>query len=144
MGPAGCGISSAESRGMFSIVSKQAGYKRYLRVDQHEIAYPDGSTNSFDIVGHKDYDLCFVCVFVWHSADATVTVLREFAQAALPHASTMLGLPCGGYEPGKHSSLQHAAECELSEEALLEGGSIHRLLPEDHPGILESKWCRNR
>ena len=37
-----------------------------------------------------------------------------------------------------------AAQSELSEEAYLKGGEWVNLLPQDHPGVLESKWCRNR
>eukprot|EP00325_Prymnesiales_sp_UTEX-LB-985_P003493 CAMPEP_0174705598 /NCGR_PEP_ID=MMETSP1094-20130205/8771_1 /TAXON_ID=156173 /ORGANISM="Chrysochromulina brevifilum, Strain UTEX LB 985" /LENGTH=139 /DNA_ID=CAMNT_0015903793 /DNA_START=164 /DNA_END=583 /DNA_ORIENTATION=- len=71
-------------------------------------------------------------------------MLREFAQAALPHAPTTLVLPTGGFEASKHTSMLHAAKAELSEEAGLCGGTWHALLPEGHPGILEAKWCRNR
>ena len=68
-------------------------------------------------------------------------MLREFAQAALPHSAMVCGLPCGGYDPRKHESTQHAAQCELSEEAHLTGGTWHSLLPDGHPGVLEAKWC---
>lgn len=44
----------------------------------------------------------------------------------------------------KHDSLQAAALAELSEECGLRGGTLVRLLPEGHPGLLETKWCRNR
>ena len=86
----------------------------------------------------------FVVVFAYDSASATATLIREFAQAAPPHAATVLGLPCGGYDPKKHGSMEEAARRELSEEVHLTGGTWHRLLPEGHPGILEAKWCRNR
>ena len=86
----------------------------------------------------------FTVVFVFHSANKTVTYIREFAQAAPPHAARVLTLPCGGFDPRKHTDLLAAAKAELSEEASLTGGTWHKLLPEGHPGVLESKWCRNR
>ena len=61
-----------------------------------------------------------------------------------PHAARVLTLPTGSLDARKHSSLLDAAKAELSEEAHLTGGTWHSLLPEGHPGVLESKWCRNR
>lgn len=128
----------------FRITSRRQVYKRYLQVEDRQVVYPDGRQAAFDIVGHKHFDTCFVSVFVYHNASNSVTMLREFAQAALPQADMLYGLPSGGYDPDKHSSLLHAAQCELSEEVQLCGGSWVHLLPEEHPGVLESKWCRNR
>ena len=62
----------------------------------------------------------------------------------MPQTSLVYNLPGGGFLPKKHTSLQHAAEDELNEEAGLRGGTWIRLLPDDHPGVLETKWCRNR
>lgn len=56
----------------------------------------------------------------------------------------IFGLPAGGVDPGKHSSIDEAARAELSEECHLRGGTLTRLLPHDHPGIVEGKWLRNR
>ena len=115
-------------------------YRRFLAVYDRKVVYPDGRAADFDIVGHpRSYH--FVCVFVFHTADRSVTLLREFAQAGLPEAALVFGLACGGYDRRKHRSAQHAAESELSEEARLEGGRWTRLLPADHPGVLEAKWC---
>ena len=86
----------------------------------------------------------FTVVFVYHTATQGVTLLREFAQAAPPHGAFALTLPCGGFDPKKHASVLDAAKAELSEEAQLCGGTWHSLLPDGHPGVLESKWCRNR
>jgi hypothetical protein len=33
---------------------------------------------------------------------------------------------------------------DLDAQAMLAGGTWHRLLSEDHPGLLEVKWCVNR
>ena len=114
-------------------------YRRFLAVYDRKVVYPDGRVADFDIVGHPR-SFHFVCVFVFHTADRSVTLLREFAQAGLPEAALVFGLACGGYDPRKHRSVQHAAESELSEEAQLEGGEWMRLLPADHPGVLEAKW----
>jgi len=53
-------------------------------------------------------------------------------------------LPCGHFDSVHHKDLQHAAECELSEEARLKAEKIVRLLPDDHEGIMEVKWCLNK
>lgn len=37
-----------------------------------------------------------------------------------------------------------AAESELSEEAQLKASELINLLPNDHPGVMEVKWCKNR
>ena len=48
----------------FRIVSRRQMHKRYLQVEDREVVYPDGRQAAFDIVGHKEFDLCFVVVFV--------------------------------------------------------------------------------
>lgn len=53
-------------------------------------------------------------------------------------------LPAGAVDGAKHASLEAAAAAELSEECGLRGGTLIRLLPDNHPGLLETKWCRNR
>mmetsp|Transcript_16351 Transcript_16351/g.27233 ORF Transcript_16351/g.27233 Transcript_16351/m.27233 type:complete len:202 (+) Transcript_16351:98-703(+) len=128
----------------FRVLSESQLYHRFLQVEDRRVAYPDGREIDFDVVGHPKNDYHFVVIFAYHSTSRTVTMLREFAQAALPHRAIVLGLPCGGYDRHKHDSARHAAQCELSEEAQLRGGTWHRLLPDDHPGVLEAKWCRNR
>ncbi|KAL1520653.1 hypothetical protein AB1Y20_022225 [Prymnesium parvum] len=128
----------------FRILSETRAYNRYIQVEHRRVAYPDGREVDFDIVGHPKNSFHFVVVFAFDSASRTITVIREFAQAALPHSAVVLGLPCGGFDGGKHTSRLHAAQCELSEEAQLTGGTWHSLLPEAHPGILEGKWSRNR
>jgi len=136
---------SGDNPGFHIEKAEEQMYKRFLQVQSRVVLYPDGRKADFDIVGHPRGEYKFTVVFVFHSSDRTVTLLREFAQAALPHAALVYGLVCGGYDPRKHISLKHAAECELSEEARLEGGKWTALLPgNDHPGVLESKWCRNR
>jgi hypothetical protein len=128
----------------FTVVSEATVYKRFLQVEDRVVAYPDGRQASFDIVGHPKNNYVFTVVFTYHSRSNSVTLLREFAQAAPPYAAHVLTLPCGGFEPRKHADMLAAAKAELSEEAHLTGGEWHRLLPEGHPGVLESKWCRNR
>lgn len=128
---------------MFSVDGEEPTvYRRYLAVQDRRVAYPDGRLANFDIVGHPKCDYQFAVVFPFH-ADGTVTLLREFAQAALPGPPTVYSLPCGGYDPRRHRDVAHAAASELSEEALLEG-EVTPLLRAAHPGVLEAKWCRNR
>ena len=134
----------------FAILAEAVAYKRYLQVEDRLVRYPDGGEAAFDIVGHPKNRYQFVVVFAYHTEGGggggapRVTMLREFAQAAPPHAAMMWNLPTGGYDPPKHCTLLAAAKAELSEEARLAGGTWHSLLPEGHAGVLESKWCRNR
>jgi hypothetical protein len=53
------------------------------------------------------------------------------------------GAPSGGLSPS-HKSIEDCALAELSEEVHLRGGQLVRLLPPTHPGLMETKWCRNR
>jgi len=137
-------VDAADPMRGFTVKSERVAYKRFLQVEERVVVYPDGREASFDIVGHPKNAYRFVVAFAFHTTTRSVTVLREFAQAAPPHCATTLVLPTGGYDPKKHPSLLGAAQAELAEEARLCGGTWHALLPEDHPGILESKWCRNR
>lgn len=145
-GAAAAASSSSSSSALegFSVTSEAVVYKRFLQVESRSVAYPDGRQASFDIVGHPKGDYAFVVVFAFHSATKSVTLIKEFAQAAPPHAARVLSLPTGGIDPKKHKDFLEAAQAELAEEARLTGGTWHRLLPESHPGVLESKWCRNR
>lgn len=94
--------------------------------------------------------------------EGEVTLVREYAHG--PHRFVYT-LPSGQYERAKHGGgegsggegggggsleeqeaardLLATARAELEEEALLEGGEWHRLLPAGHPGIPEVKWCAN-
>ena len=94
--------------------------------------------------------------------DGDVTLVREYAHG--PHRFVYT-LPSGQFERHKHGSgssgdddegggangggtnggidLAATARAELEEEARLEGGEWHRLVPDGHPGIPEVKWCAN-
>ncbi len=53
--------------------------------------------------------------------------------------------PAGGVDAARHASLEATAAAELSEEcALRPTAPLIRLLPDGHPGLLETKWSRNR
>jgi 8-oxo-dGTP pyrophosphatase MutT (NUDIX family) len=119
---------------------------------------PDGRTRQSYCLDISQSDAChcrllplsasaeqFVATFVYYSKTNTCVLIKEFAQAALPQTTLVYNLPGGGFLPKRHASLQHAAQDELSEEAGLKGGTWVRLLPDgNHPGVLETKWCRNR
>lgn len=76
------------------------------------------------------------------------TTSSATARATLLPTTCSIGLSswvaAGAFSPEKHTSLQHCAECELSEEAALRGGTWHPLLPPGHRGVHEVKWCSNR
>lgn len=73
--------------------------------------------------------------------EASVTLIREYCQG--PN-KMCYNLPTGGYDPTKHKDVEACARQELSEEAHLTGGEFVRLIPEEHEGLYEVKWCRNQ
>ncbi|GJP73969.1 hypothetical protein CLOP_g4630 [Closterium sp. NIES-67] len=94
----------------------------------------------YDVVAANTKSCHFVCVLPFHSKTKTVTLLKEYAQGANALVYTV---PCGGYTDN-HTSLEDCARRELSEEAKLCGGQLIKLVGDDHPGLLEVKWCKNR
>ena len=83
-----------------------------------------------------------MAILPFHSGpEPAVTLVREFAQGC---NTLVWSLPAGGVDAARHASLAATAAAELSEECRLTGGTLLRLLPEDHPGLLETKWCCNR
>ncbi|CAI5488637.1 unnamed protein product [Closterium sp. Naga37s-1] len=94
----------------------------------------------YDVVAATTKSCHFVCVLPFHSKTKTVTLLKEYAQGANALVYTV---PCGGYTDN-HTSLEDCARRELSEEARLCGGQLIKLVGDDHPGLLEVKWCKNR
>ncbi|CAI7858491.1 unnamed protein product [Closterium sp. NIES-54] len=94
----------------------------------------------YDVVAATTKSCHFVCVLPFHSKTKTVTLLKEYAQGANALVYTV---PCGGYTDN-HTSLEDCARRELSEEAKLCGGQLIKLVGDDHPGLLEVKWCKNR
>lgn len=138
-------VARADSGG-YTVVAEQVVHQRYLSVYDRSVRFPSGEGGeagavfAFDVVGHPRAHFHAVWVLPFW-ADGTVTLVREYAQG--PHA-VVWSLPAGGVDPAKHSSLEDAARAELSEEAQLRAGELVRLLPADHPGVVEAKWCANR
>ena len=129
------------------VLSETTAYARYMTITDRTVTL-NGAPVSFDVVSHPRTGGRFVVVFPFHPADPaggfpvpTVTLIREFAQGPNALAWT---LPTGGFEPAKHASLVAAGRAELAEEARLGGGAWESLLPADHPGLPEVKWCANR
>eukprot|EP00242_Pyramimonas_sp_CCMP2087_P006718 CAMPEP_0198215104 /NCGR_PEP_ID=MMETSP1445-20131203/47116_1 /TAXON_ID=36898 /ORGANISM="Pyramimonas sp., Strain CCMP2087" /LENGTH=218 /DNA_ID=CAMNT_0043890657 /DNA_START=225 /DNA_END=881 /DNA_ORIENTATION=- len=124
-------------------------YKRYLTVYNRTVQYPprpngEESAVEYDIVGHPQAEFKYAVVFPFHpkqGGGGEVTILKEYNQGINDLAYC---LPTGGFSPKNHTNMEACAAAELSEEAHLCGGKYVRLLPEDHPGIPELKWSRNR
>ena len=136
----------------FEIASESIAYKRYLTVYQRDVKSPhasgkDDDVFSYDIVGHPRCSFKYSVVFPFHSAtnptkEPTVTLIREYCQG--PN-QMCYSLPTGGFDAAKHSgSMEECARQEMSEEAHLTRGKFIRLISEDHEGLWEVKWCRNR
>lgn len=137
----------------FRVVSETVLHRRYLAVFDRTVEFPalPGATErlrfAYDVVGHPRSHFHFVTVFPFHAragaaGEPSATMVREYAQG--PN-QLVWSFPAGGVVSAKHSSLEDAAAAELSEEcALACSAPLVRLLPGDHPGLLESKWCMNR
>lgn len=147
---------------IFKIASESVVYDRYMTVYNRRVEFPRQEKNSnglttstgvesheFDVVGHPKASFHFCISFPYHPpkntsdhwSEGEVTLIKEYAQG--PNA-LVYGLPAGSFHKESHKTLEGCAMAELSEEAHLCGGSIHRLLDEDCPGIPEVKWCCNR
>eukprot|EP00195_Chlamydomonas_chlamydogama_P016506 CAMPEP_0202910586 /NCGR_PEP_ID=MMETSP1392-20130828/52388_1 /ASSEMBLY_ACC=CAM_ASM_000868 /TAXON_ID=225041 /ORGANISM="Chlamydomonas chlamydogama, Strain SAG 11-48b" /LENGTH=223 /DNA_ID=CAMNT_0049600735 /DNA_START=167 /DNA_END=839 /DNA_ORIENTATION=+ len=136
----------------FEIVSEEKVYGRYLTVFDRKVRFNSQKNPlepphdlHYDVVGHPSANFRFAVVFPFHTGkngeDPKVTLIREYCQG--PN-SLAYCLPTGGYDPRKHTDIAQCALAELSEEALLHGGQLVRLIPEEHPGFAEVKWCANR
>ncbi|KAL6757253.1 hypothetical protein V8C86DRAFT_2629459 [Haematococcus lacustris] len=133
----------------FELISESTLHKRYLTVLDRKVKITESNGEAkelhFDVVGHPRWHFSFACVLPFHTAEgdqpAEVTLIKEYAQG--PN-QVIFNLPCGGYEPGKHGNIEGCAAAELSEEAMLTGGELVRLIPDGHPGYAEVKWCANR
>jgi len=140
------------------IIKDDAMHSRYLTVYDRVVEFvrdddddgrerPGARTFAYDVVGHPRSAFAFVCVAPFHARQTTAsgepefTIIREYAQGS---NSPCVVLPSGGFEPGKHASFETTATEELHQEARLVGGTLTKLIGDDHPGLLETKWCRNR
>ncbi|KAH9316147.1 hypothetical protein KI387_024774, partial [Taxus chinensis] len=143
---------NSDSDSGFKILKEELCYSRYLNVYNRIVEYPPteevatessdckGKIVQYDIVGSKTVSFHFCAVFPFDTLMRSVTLIKEYAQGGNCY---MYGVPCGGLSE-KHLSLEDCARKELSEEAQLQGGNLVKLIPDDHPGLLEVKWCRNR
>jgi hypothetical protein len=156
-------MKSGSESPSFAIESEEVAYGRYMTVYNRRVAFPPRPSepvcadpakkeiHEFDVVGHPNANFHFCITFPYHPpadknahwSEGEVTLIREYAQG--PNA-LVYGLPAGSYHVEAHGSLEGCARAELSEEAHLCGGAIHRLLDETTcpEGIAEVKWCRNR
>ncbi len=143
------------------IVSEETLHSRYVTVYDRVIEFEETRASStststsatttrrfaYDVVGHPKNDFKFVVVAPFHSRETTTsgqpefTIVREYAQGS---NSECIVLPSGAFEKGKHETLRDVAAGELREEARVIGGTLIRMIDDDNPGLLETKWCLNR
>lgn len=148
---------------IFTILEDTPVYNRYMTVYNRRVQFPvhsaggvntssrlveDPPVHEFDVVGHPKASFHFCISFPYHPpangghwSEGEVTMIREYAQG--PN-EMVYGLPAGSFHAESHKTLEGCAMAELSEEAHLCGGKIHKLLDDSCPGIAEVKWCRNR
>jgi hypothetical protein len=126
---------------MFKILKEELGYKRYLRLWNRQVQYPDGRIFDWDVVGINTPGPHFCVVFPYDSKEKTVRVLQEYSQGPNELKYTLVA---GGFDPKKHKTMIDCAMDELSEEARLRGGKLVCLMDENHRGISELKWGCNQ
>mmetsp|Transcript_7672 Transcript_7672/g.16369 ORF Transcript_7672/g.16369 Transcript_7672/m.16369 type:complete len:224 (+) Transcript_7672:158-829(+) len=114
-------------------------FKRYGRVVERVVTYPDGSEHAFDIWSKNFRNSQeFAIVVPFNSTTRCVTLVREYYPA--PHAFHW-GLPAGNVERSRHSTPLGAAKAELAEEAGLTGGEWITLLSESCArGMVQDKY----
>jgi hypothetical protein len=127
---------------MFEIVEQKETYKRYLTLQNRTVKFPNGKIIEWDVVGHSTKHLPnFVVVFPFDLKTKTTTLIQEYCQGTNELLYTFAS---GGFDYGKHKTLEDCIRAEMSEEVNLKGGEIVNLLPEGHEGISEVKWCVNK
>ncbi|KAJ3276832.1 hypothetical protein HDV01_002887 [Terramyces sp. JEL0728] len=124
---------------MFKVLEEKLAYKRYLSLWHTKVEYPNGQIIDWDSVGSGKQPPHFVVIFPFNTNTKKVTLIKEYNQGINDLRFT---LPSGAFD--KHPTILDCAKKELNEEARLKDGSFVRLLDDDHLGIPELKWGRNR
>lgn len=133
----GTGDGAPPAAGDFTIVSQERLFHRYQSVYARTVRYPTGQTVSYDVVGHARSDFTSVFVFPYHTRTRTATLLREYSPGRNRVAPAFVA---GMFERARHASLEDAARAEMSEEALLKGGTLLRLARD---GVAADKYSLN-
>ncbi|KAJ3210419.1 hypothetical protein HDU67_005332 [Dinochytrium kinnereticum] len=128
------------SEGFPLVKEDKVGYKRFLRMWQRTVQFPNGPVE-WDIVGHDVPNPTFCVMFPFSTATKTTTLILEYMQGI---NGVRYSFPAGGFDPKKHRTREDTAREELSEEARLANGKLIPLLPEGTDGIMELKWCTNK
>lgn len=137
-----------------NVVSEQIVYSGYVSVIRRNVQFTNSGRDmtdnghgkddqccvDFDVAGHPSAAFKCAVVLPFHACTREVTVVREYAQGA---GRYMYALPSGNFDPSQHANIRDTAVFELEEEAQLTGGCWYALLPPDHRGIPEVKWCAN-
>lgn len=110
------------------------GYRKIVRRD---ILLPNGKVANFDVVFQKHLS---VVVFVWDSASATGSLVREYHPGP---ERFLYGTVAGMCEGGKHESAIEAAKFELEEEAQLQTDKWYPLLQEVGTMMPLDKYSNN-
>ena len=134
------------------VLEENEVYSRYMTIYNRRVQFAglDGAGAKefeFDVVGHPKSDFRFAVVMPVHLPASpgepfTTTLVWEYAQGL---DAMCAGFPTGGWDARKHTNIADTARAELEEEARLAGGELTCLVDAaTHPGLTESKWCRNR
>jgi hypothetical protein len=124
----------------FNILEEELVYKRYLKVWNRKVAYPDGRIFDWDVVGINTPGPHFCVVFPFDTERKTVRVLQEYSQGPNELKYTLVA---GGFDTKKHKTMMDCLQDELSEEARLRGGRVECLMDPNGRGISELKWGCN-
>ncbi|EKX46814.1 hypothetical protein GUITHDRAFT_107171 [Guillardia theta CCMP2712] len=123
----------------FEVLKEEQIFHRYLTIIDRVVKYPNGKEVKFDVLTCPSNH--FVTALAFFTSTKQFAVIKEYFQGVNRIGSA---IACGRYEPSKHNSILHAAECELSEECALKGGKWIKLIPDGHPGVIEAKWAATR
>jgi hypothetical protein len=118
-------------------VGEEVVFSGYRKIVRRDVILPNGHIANFDIVHQKHLS---VVVFVWDSASATGTLIREYHPGP---ERFLYGTVAGMCEDGKHNSALEAAKFELEEEAQLQTDRWYPLLEEAGTMMPLDKYSNN-
>lgn len=129
-----------QKHGNFEVIAEDLKYKRFLKVWNREVKFPNGKIVEWDVCGHSTARPSFCVVMPFFTRTKSTDMIMEYAQGVNRMVYTFAA---GAIDAQKHDDPLECAKAELSEELRLKGGTWVPLLPTDSSGVPEVKWCTN-
>lgn len=145
LGASGSAEPATSNASSWRFLGEAEVYRNHLSVFDRRYLSPEGKEVSFDVIGRRaiyKFSNSVVCpVFLDGEARSGISfvVVREVAPGS---GKLHFALPTGGLDEGEAPA--QAALRELGEETGLGADVLIPLLPEGHPGLLETKWSKHR